>query len=201
MLNTVASQFLLAFVAIFVALDIIGAVPMYVRVTEGLTEVERRKITNVSMLVAFGVAIAFLFLGEIIFGHLGITLGDFRIAGGFILLLVALADLIGHSEVETRASGESGIVPLAVPLITGPGVLTTIVLQSTHFGYWIAISAMVVNYGIAWLFLKYSPGVNRVMGKDGTVIISKIAALLLSAYAVSMIRGGVYEAIEGFGHR
>jgi len=57
-----------------------------------------------------------------------------------------------------------------------------------------------VNYSLAWLFLRHSPGINRMIGKDGTVVISKIAALLLAAYAVSMIRGGVYEAIEGF-HR
>jgi len=194
------SSFILAFVAIFVALDIIGAVPTYVRVTAGMSEIERRKIVNVSMLVAFAVAIGFLFLGQIIFGHLGITLGDFRVAGGVILLLLSLSDLIGRSEVESRSTGETGIVPLAVPIITGPGVLTTIVLQATHAGYPVAIAAVIVNYSLAWLFLRHSPGINRVIGKDGTVVISKIAALLLAAYAVSMIRGGVYEAIEGF-HR
>jgi multiple antibiotic resistance protein len=195
------SNFILAFVAIFVALDIIGAVPMYVRVTMGLTESERRKIVNTSMVVAFGVAIAFLFLGEIVFEHLGITLGDFRIAGGLILLLISLSDLIGRAEVESRVTGETGIVPLAVPIITGPGVLTTIVLQATHAGYAIAIAAMIANYGLAWLFLRQSPSINRLIGKDGTVVISKIAALLLSAYAVAMIRGGVYDAIEAFRHQ
>jgi multiple antibiotic resistance protein len=196
--SSVLSQFVLAFVAIFVALDVIGAVPTYVNMTDGMSEFERRKVVNTSMLVAFGVAIAFLFLGEAVFKHLGITLFDFKIAGGIILLLISLTDLVGQAEVKSRVSGRTGIVPLAVPVITGPGVLATIVLQAVHAGYLITIAALIANYGLAWFFLRYSPGVNRMIGKDGTVVVSKIAALLLAAYAVSMIRGGIFEAIVSF---
>jgi multiple antibiotic resistance protein len=196
--NGALTQFLLAFVAIFVALDIIGAVPTYVHMTSGLSEFERRKIVNTSMLVAFGFAIVFLFLGEAVFRHLGITLFDFKIAGGVVLLLISLADLVGQAEVNSRGSGKTGIVPLAVPLITGPGILTTIVLQAGRAGYLITIGAMIANYGLAWVLLRHSPGINRVIGKDGTVVISKIAALLLAAYAVSMIRSGVFESITQF---
>ncbi len=196
--SSLVTQFLLAFVAIFVALDIIGAVPTYVNVTTGLSEFERRKIVNTSMLVAFGFAVAFLFLGEALFRRLGITLFDFKIAGGVILLLISLADLVGQAELDSRVSGKSGIVPLAVPLITGPGLLATIILQAGRVGYLITIAAMIANYALAWVFLRHSPGINRVIGKDGTAIISKIAALLLAAYAVSMIRGGVFDAIVSF---
>jgi multiple antibiotic resistance protein len=189
------ASFFLAAVAIFVAMDIVGAVPMYVRVTEGLTEIERRKVVNVSMLVAFGVALIFLFSGEVVFRVLGITLSDFKVAGGLVLLLISLSDLIGYQEVKSRVSGETGIVPLAVPVITGPAVLTTIVLQASHIGYLPTIAALITNYAFAWILLFRSPGVNRLIGKDGTVVLSKIAALLLAAYAVSMIRSGVFEAI------
>jgi multiple antibiotic resistance protein len=195
-----SSSFLLAFLAIFVALDIVGAVPMYVRVTAGLSEVDRRKVVNVSMWVAFVVALSFLFLGKFVFDHLGITLSDFKIAGGLVLLLISLSDLVGHSEVESRVSGRTGVVPLAVPIITGPGVLTTIVLQSSRSGYLVTIAALVANYLVAWAALRHSGGVNRIIGKDGTVVVSKIAALLLAAYAVSMIRGGVFDAISAFSH-
>jgi multiple antibiotic resistance protein len=196
--NGVLTQFLLAFVAIFVALDIIGAVPTYVNMTIGMSEYERRKVVNTSMGVAFVFAIAFLFLGEALFKHLGITLFDFKIAGGVILLLISLADLIGQAEVDSRVSGKTGIVPLAVPIITGPGLLATIVLQAGHVGYIITIAAMVVNYVLAWIFLFRSPGINRVIGKDGTAVVSKIAALILAAYAVSMIRSGIFDAVINF---
>lgn len=191
--------FLLSFIAIFAALDPVGALPMYVSMTHGLSEKERRRIIHQSMLVALVVAIAFMFVGETIFKHLGITLYDFKIAGGIVLLLISLADLVGSSsEVKSRATGQTGIVPLAVPLITGPAVLTTLLFQSTHVGYWLTIAALLSNYLIAWQLLYHSPGVTRLIGKDGTVVISKIAALLLAAISISMIRSGVFESIENF---
>jgi multiple antibiotic resistance protein len=192
------SDFFLAFVAVFVALDIIGGVPMYLSMTQGLSPVERKRVVNTSMLVAFVVALAFVFVGRALFKHLGIELYDFKVAGGIVLLLVSLADLVGHSEATDRASGSTGIVPLAVPLITGPGVLTTLVLQVAAVGYLATVLALVLNYAIAWVALRYSDGVARVIGKDGTVVVSKIAALLLAAIAVAMIRSGVFGAIEAF---
>jgi multiple antibiotic resistance protein len=193
-------SFLLTFVAIFVSLDIIGTLPMYVGMTDGMTNFERRRIVNTSMLLALAVAAAFMFLGQAIFDQLGITFFDFKIAGGIVLLLISLADLVGNAEVKSRASGQTGIVPLAVPLITGPAVLTTLILQITRVGYTLTILALLANYGLAWLLLYYSSKVTRVIGKDGTVVISKIAALLLAAIAISMIRSGVFASIENFHH-
>jgi multiple antibiotic resistance protein len=157
-------------------------------------------VTNVSMIVAFAVAVGFAFLGERIFNYLGISFYDFRIAGGLVLLLISLADLVGSSEAGTRASGSTGIVPLAVPLITGPAVLTTLILQVNSIGFVIPISALLANYGVAWLLLKRSEGISRLIGKDGMVVVSKVTALLLAAISIAMIRMGVFEAIRSFAH-
>lgn len=192
-------NFGLAFVAIFVALDVIGAVPMYFGLTSRMAPDARRRIANTSMLVALAVALVFLFLGQLIFRFLGIGIPDFKIAGGIVLLLVSLADLLGGPEATHHASsGSTGIVPLAVPLITGPGVLTTAILQAGSVGYFVTFVALILNYAIAWLALRNSGAVTRLIGKDGTVVVSKIAALLLAAIAVAMIRGGVFESIQGF---
>jgi multiple antibiotic resistance protein len=190
----VSQQLLLAFIAIFVALDIVGALPMYVGMTAAMTERERGRVLDVSMLVAFLTALAFAIAGLKLFSALGITVSDFKIAGGIVLLLLSLADLVGHSEAENRASGSTGIVPLAVPLITGPAVLTTLVLQIRQAGYLPTLLALFANYALAWMILRKSDFVTKTIGKDGTVVFSKIAALLLAAIAVSMIRGGVFEA-------
>src|SRR4051812_34416881 len=107
----------LSFLAIFVALDIVGTLPIFINMTRGLTPAKRNAIVNTSMLVALGVAIIFAILGDRIFHFLIITLFDFKIAGGLILLLVALADLVGGPEAINHPSGSTGIVPLAVPLI------------------------------------------------------------------------------------
>lgn len=188
----------LSFVAIFVALDIVGTLPIYVNMTYRLSREERDQVVDTSMLVAFLVALVFLFVGEQVFRYLGITLFDFKIAGGLVLLLVSLADLLGGPHVVNQSSGSTGIVPLAVPLITGPGVITSLVLQVNSVGYSFTILALLANYILAWIILRNSQKVTRLIGKDGTVVISKIAALLLAAIAVSMVRSGVYGAIQAF---
>lgn len=193
-------ELILSFTAVFVALDIIGVVPLYLSLTQRLSRTERKSIVNTSMLVALIVALVFVFLGQGIFKFLGISIFDFRIAGGLVLLLVSLADLLGGPDTlhQRSLSGSTGVVPLAVPLITGPGVLTTLILQVGSFGYVVTLIALLVNYLLAWLILRKADRVTSLVGKDGTVVISKIAALLLAAIAVAMIRGGIFEAVKNF---
>jgi multiple antibiotic resistance protein len=192
------TPFLMSFTAIFVALDIMGALPVYFSLTRSLPKRERNEVVNTSMSVAFLVALVFLFVGRSVFHHLGITLYDFRMAGGVILLLIALSDLHGGPDAVKQTTGSTGIVPLALPLITGPGVLTALVLQVGQYGYGVTILALVLNYGIAWVVLRYCDIIQRWIGKDGTVVVSKITSLLLAAISVSMIRSGLFEAIAAF---
>jgi multiple antibiotic resistance protein len=189
------ASFLLTFTAVFVALDIIGTLPMYLSITRGMTSADRNRVVNQSMLVASVVAILFMVGGRALFRYLGIQLSDFKIAGGIVLLLISLADLLGGPESIQKSSGSTGVVPLAVPLISGPAVLTALTIQVDSSGYPITILAMILNYAFAWLVLIQGERIERLIGRDGTVVVSKIAALLLAAIAVSMIRAGVFEAI------
>jgi multiple antibiotic resistance protein len=189
-------NFGLSFLAFFVALDIVGMLPMFVSMTAKLNAKKRNSIVDTSMVVALAVAIVFVVIGETIFGYLGITLYDFKIAGGLVLLLISLADLVGGPESVNKSSGATGIVPLAVPLITGPAILATLVLQVNAFGYLISISALVANYFLAWVVLRNSEKVTTLIGKDGTVVVSKLVALLLATIAVSMIRSGIMGVLE-----
>jgi multiple antibiotic resistance protein len=190
--------FLPTFTAQFVALDIIGAIPIYYALTHRMSEGDRKVMVNKSMLVALIVAIVFMLLGKQIFHFMGIEIFDFRMAGGIVLLLIALAELVGVPEAEKNSSGSTGIVPIAVPLISGPGVLTTIILQASVVGYLMTGVALIINYFIAWFVLRNSVKVKKMIGNDGTLIISKIACLLLAAYALGMIRSGVFEAIKAW---
>ncbi|OFZ18084.1 MAG: hypothetical protein A2X94_02620 [Bdellovibrionales bacterium GWB1_55_8] len=193
------NSFALTFVALFVALDILGTLPLYIGMTHHLEPRVRNRVLNTSLLVALVVAIIFLFIGEAIFRAIGITVYDFKIGGGLVLLLISLADLVGQHEARERASGSSGIVPLAVPLITGPGVLTTLILQVRAAGLITTVSALLVNFLFAWVVLRHSGWIVRMIGKDGATVFSKIAALLLTAIAVAMIRSGIFEAIQAAG--
>ncbi|MFZ9595209.1 MAG: MarC family protein [Bdellovibrionia bacterium] len=199
-LTEMTQLFGLSFLAFFVALDAIGTLPLFVSLTQSLSRPKRAAMVNSSMLVAFFVAVGFALAGDALFHFLGITLEDFKIAGGLVLLLVALTDLISGPEGINRSSGSTGIVPLAVPLITGPGTLTTLMLQIKSVGYGVSLAALASNYALAWLILRHSERVTRTLGKDGTLIISKIAALLLATLSVSMIRSGVFDAIRTWNH-
>lgn len=190
------SEFLTNFTAQFVALDIIGAVPIYFSLTHNMEDKQRNIMVNKSMLVALVVALIFMLIGLQIFKFMGIELFDFKMAGGLVLLLIALAELAGGPEAEKNSSGQTGIVPIAVPLISGPGVLTTLILQVSTSGYLLTFIALVVNYLLAWIVLRNSSKVKSLIGKDGTLIVSKIAALLLAAYSLAMLRSGIFEAIS-----
>jgi multiple antibiotic resistance protein len=194
------NTFWLTAIALFVALDIVGTLPLYVSMTSQMDRHNRNRVLDVSMIVAFVVAVLFAVAGLQLFNALGITLADFRVAGGIVLLLISLAEIVGEPEVGRRASGSTGVVPLAVPLITGPAVLTTLVLQIRQVGYGTTLLALLVNYALAWGILRKSDVVTRVVGRDGTVVFSKITSLLLAAIAIAMIRSGVFEAIEMFRH-
>ncbi len=151
------SDLLLAFTAQFVALDIVGTLPMFIAITRDMDSAARRRIVDQSLLVAFSVALLFLLAGPLVLRSLEIKFYDFRIAGGLILLLVSLADLVGGpGAVHQSASGSTGVVPLAVPLITGPGVLTTIMLQGDKLGPLATLLAMAPNYLLAWFLLRRS---------------------------------------------
>ena len=190
------STFLTSFTAQFVALDIIGAIPIYFSLTHAMEEGERNVMVNKSMLVALAVALVFMLIGLQVFKFMGIEIFDFKMAGGLVLLLIALSELVGGPEAEKNSSGSTGIVPIAVPLISGPGVLTTLILQVSTIGYLMTLVALVLNYGLAWVVLRNSSKVKNLIGKDGTLIVSKIAALLLAAYSLAMLRSGIFEAIS-----
>ncbi len=191
-------DFSFSFVSLFVALDIVGILPMYISMIQHLNPKQRKETIRTSIVVAFIVALVFMLIGQMLFKFIGITLSDFKIAGGIVLLLISLADLLGSPESKNRASGSTGIVPLAVPLITGPAAMTTLVIQAGSYGHLVTIASMIANYFIAWLILHNSFVLTRIFGRDGTVVISKIAALLLAAIGVAMIRSGVYGAIKGY---
>ena len=115
---------LLAIIPIFVAMDAIGVLPLFISFTEGMKDVERHRVVRDSILTGFVVSLGFLFVGKFIFSVIGVTIPDFKVAGGIILLIIAIHDLLFPEKKHRGDAGTVGIVPLGVPLIVGPAVWT-----------------------------------------------------------------------------
>lgn len=191
--------FLLAFIPIFVAMDVLGVLPLFLSITEGMSEERRRRLLNHASYTALVVGILFLFTGKAVFRFMGITVDDFRIGGGIVLLVLAVRDLIFSDEDSRNArdkSGEDvGVVPIGIPLIMGPAVLTTLLILVDSVGYTLTITSLVLNLTILWLVFRYSAVIVRIMGAAGAKGFAKIACLFLAAIAVMMIRQGVTNTL------
>ena len=188
----VVESFLKAFIPLFVAIDPIGLAAVFLVLGQGVPAETRRKIATQATWTGGAVALLFLLLGQTIFRALGITPGDFQIAGGLILFVLAARDLLQSAADEPAKLGDDfGVVPLGMPLIAGPASITTLILIVETQGVTIALVALVANLGLVVLALAFSERLGRLIGEAGLRAVSKIIALLLAAIAVNMVRRGL----------
>jgi len=188
---------LLAIIPIFVAMDAIGVLPLFISFTEWMKDVERHRVVRDSILTGFVVSLGFLFVGKFIFSVIGVTIPDFKVAGGIILLIIAIHDLLFPEKKHRGDAGTVGIVPLGVPLIVGPAVLTTMLISVDAYGYIPTIISLVVNLTFAWGVFSRAGFLMRLLGEGGAKGVAKVVSLLLAAIAVMMIRRGIIAMIQG----
>lgn len=186
---------LFAFIPLFVAIDPLGLVPLYLSMTEQVEQEERRRIARLASITAAVVAIGFVFLGRFVFQALGITVADFQIAGGLILLVLASSELLFPTKRNQAVPEDLGVVPLGMPLIAGPATLTTLLIVITAVGTLFALLALVLNLLLTFICFTYSDRMVRVLGMRGLRAASKLIHLFLAAIAVSMIRRGIEELL------
>jgi multiple antibiotic resistance protein len=189
--------FLLSFIPLFVAIDVIGAVPLFISLTNDIEMPKRKRLITDSTLTALIIAVIFLLGGKMIFNYLGITENDFRVGGGILLLILSVVDLVFSSDKPKKPDTTIGVVPLGIPLIIGPAALTTILIIVDQYGYFMAITSILVNLIIVWAVLRNSSLLMRLMGEGGSKAFAKVAALLMAAIAIMMIRVGMTGMIRG----
>jgi multiple antibiotic resistance protein len=184
--------FLMSLIPIMVALDAPGTLPLYVGMTEGMKKQERKRVVRQSILTAFLVTVGFVVLGRAVFKALGILVEDFMIAGGVILLIIAVNDILQAGEKKMPRSAEFGVVPMGTPLIAGPAMITTaLVLVGVH-GYAPVVLALVVNLLLAWFILAQADRIISIIGISGSRAFAKVISLILAAFAVKMMRTGMF---------
>jgi len=200
------------FVTVFALVDPIGALPFFVAMTEGFTEADRAIVIRRSVLVLGSILTAFAFVGTFLFAAFGLTLAAFEIAGGILLFLVAF-DML-HGEVtrtklshEDRADAiarrdEIAVVPLGIPLLAGPGAISTVMIYEGNAGSdpWMVVTVFlaILATTIATFFvLRVGQRIVRYLGRTGIMAMTRVLGLLLAAVGVQFVLYGIFGA---FGH-
>lgn len=184
----------MTFIPLFVAMDPLGILPIYMSITIKLPEEEKRKVIRYSIISALAICLVFVAVGEVIFSILGITVDDFKIAGGLMLLVLAVIELTGQKNYRESAH-DVGIVPIGVPLLVGPAVLTTLIVLVDHYGIAPTLMSLILNLAVVYIVFSGARTITRLIGKNGIIAVSKIVALLLAAIAVMMIRIGLQNLV------
>ncbi len=205
-----------SFSAVFVVVDPFAAVPFFLALTASGSARERRETARRAALAAAGVLAAFALSGALLFRLLGITLGAFKIAGGLLLLVMAVDMLrtrppearITAGEVERgRAKDDVAIVPLAMPLLAGPGSIATVVVlmgRARTLRVWhgaVVLAAIAVTALVSYLILAGASQVDRVLGRTGLNILERASGLLLAAIAIQFVLDGLGESLPGLVQR
>ncbi len=186
-------------VPIFVAMDPIGALPLIFAWTGRLDDTERERQLRDALVTALALGLAFVLAGRWLLGVLGVQIPDFLVAGGLVLLVLAISDLVVGGSHEGRGSSgtpDFGAVPIGTPILAGPATLATLLVLVDNYGWLITGAAFLVNLLLAWRLFRRAGQLTRLFGRNGLRAASKVTSLILAAIAVRLIREGLLTMLE-----
>ncbi len=185
--------FVQVFFAVFGIMDPVGNVPVFISLTGKLRKEERERLATAAVIRAGIILTVFVFLGNAVLNAFHISIESFRIAGGLILVLLGLQILFGINLENERPEEENDIsvVPLAMPLIAGPGMITSAVILSKEYGYFLTLAGIVANLVLTKIFFHYSGFILKLLGKKGSLAFAKVMGLILVAIGVEFVRSAL----------
>jgi len=192
------------FITLFVIMDPPGTVPIFLGLTGAMTRKQRNRAAWQAVAVALGVIVSFAVFGQSILSYMHISLAALQASGGLLLLLVAMELLTGRMEdpePSANAKVNVALVPLGTPLLAGPGaIVATMVFVKQADGTladWVAIGAAVVAVHVClYLAMRFANVIHRVLKDSGTILVTRIAGLLLAAIAVQLIADAVTAFVQ-----
>ena len=191
--------FISVFVTLFVIMDPPGTVPIFLALTRPMTHGQRARAAWQALAVAFGVIVGFALFGQQLLTYLHVSLPALQAAGGLLLLLVAMQLLTGKDQGgvpdDVEVGGNVAMVPLGTPLLAGPGaIVATMVFvhQASNVSQWVALGlGIVLVHACLYVAMRFATAVHRVLGDSGTLLVSRIAGLLLAAIAAQMLADAI----------
>ncbi|NSC23743.1 MarC family protein [Streptomyces albus subsp. chlorinus] len=192
------------FLTLFVIMDPPGITPIFLGLTSGRPVKVQRRMAWQAAAVAFGVITLFGICGKQILDYVHVSIPALMVAGGLLLLLVALDLLTGKSDEPTQTKDVNvALVPLGMPLLAGPGAIVSVILAVQHADGWggqLSVwTAIVAMHLVLWLVMRYSLLIIRIIKDGGVVLVTRLSGMLLSAIAVQQIAGGITQFIQGKG--
>jgi multiple antibiotic resistance protein len=187
--------FIQVFFAIFGVMDPVGNTPFFITLTNSLDKKEKRAFAARGLLYAGGILLVFMFLGNFILNAFQVSMESFRIAGGLVLLVLGFQMLFNlefeKKEEDISEEKDASIIPLATPLIAGPGTISSVVILSKEFGYAYTFLAIAINLALCFILFSFADIVPKLLGKKGTMVFANIMGLILMAVGVEFVRSAL----------
>lgn len=180
--------FLHAFVTLLVIMDPFGGLPVFMTLTKDFTVERAQRSAHRATRVSLVLLIIFLFTGQGILQFFGITIFSFQVGGGLVLLLIGLLYVMDIDLGSDKDYTRDIVIPMATPLIAGPGAITAIIILVNQYGFWIPMAAMLLNLAIFWQAMYHARHISRFIGQQGLEILSRVMGLLLVALSIELIR-------------
>ena len=187
-LNILGDDLLRSTIALFVVINPIGTIPLFVNITQKMQKKEHNMVLKSTIITAGALLMIFAVLGTQILSIFGITISSFMIAGGILLFVVSI-ELLTHGawRFGGPVSDDSGVVPLAFPLLAGPGAITAVILSYQTAGLIVTMLSIAIVIGITYMVFYSTRTIYRILGRRGSLIVSRIFAVLIAAIAVQYI--------------
>ena len=189
----IESSIIKAILALFIVLDPLGNVPLFIGLTEKMNRQKRKRTFHTATVISLILLLIFALVGQQIMTLFGISLYSFMIAGGILLLLISMKTII-FNEKKSDKTEEVGAVPIATPLLVGPGAITTTIVLLQSYGIPITLVSVLFNYLAITLLFKYIDRIHNFLGKIGALVMARIMAIFLAAIAINLIIEGIQKA-------
>lgn len=194
------------FIALFVIINPFAAVPIFLVLSRDYTRTEKRRVANITAIAVLAVLVAAALTGETLLETMGTSLASFRVGGGIVLLIMALAMLRAQTdttrttpaeEAEAEDRNAIAVVPLAIPLLAGPGSISNVIIEmhrsNLELHGLIVIATIALVCIILWLVLRAAVAIGKMLGQTGLNIINRLLGLILAAIAIEIMANGLKQ--------
>ena len=179
-------------IALFVVIDPIGNIPLFIAFTKKLEKAEHKTVSKTAIITAAALLLLFGIAGTQILGLFGITIFSFMIAGGTLLFIIAIELLTyGEWRFVSKVKEDIGVVPIAFPLLAGPGSITAVIISYQTSGFLITFLSIIIVMTITYVILRMVIPIYKILGNRGSMIVSRVFAVIIAAIAVEYIVEGI----------